>query len=142
MLNYQQLYPDRAEPTFDKVRKCLNCDKLIPDQAHASRIHCPQVKINGESFDCKSERHTQKDSSEDKRDREIIKNIKSIDKRISEMISYKGSIVSWEDLDAFHIRLEFSKRHEFKKNGEMTCEFITHKINLNPYSQKHTISTL
>jgi len=132
MLTYEQLYPNIADPTFDDARKCMNCDKLIPDQAHASRKHCPPVKINGENFDCKTKRHTLLDTPEDKKDREIIKNIKSIDNRISEMISHKGSIVTLEDLDAYFITLSYSRVHDLKNNGEMSWEFITHKINLDP----------
>lgn len=142
MLTYEQLYPNIADPTFDDARKCLNCEKLIPDQAHSTRKHCPPVKINGENFDCKTERHTQEDSPDDKRDREIIKNIKSIDKRILEMISHKGSIVTWEDLDAYFIQLSYSRIEYLKDNGEMSWEFIYHSINLDPSTKKLKIIVL
>jgi hypothetical protein len=142
MLTYQQLYPNIADPTFDKARKCLNCNRPIPDEAHATRIHCPPVKINGENFDCKSKRHTQLDSPEDKRDREIIKNFKSIDNRISEMISHKGLIVTWEDLDAYFIQLSYSRVEDLKGNGEMSWEFIYHTINLDPSTKKFKINVL
>ena len=142
MLTHQQMYPSIANPTYNAGRKCLHCGKLIPDQAHATREHCPQVKLNGENFDCKSEKNTLKDLPEDKRDREIIKHLRSIDKRIAEMHSHKGSIITWEDLDAYHIILSDSKTHQVKINGEMSWEFIYNRITLNPATQKLKIIIL
>jgi hypothetical protein len=127
--------------TYKLKRECLNCGEPLPDQYSKKRTYCKEVRDeNGKLMqDCKGIYNRMLDQPELEVHREIIKEHKTVDDMIEEMVAKKGSVVSTADLVAYDIELTSCLKYKIFNNGTLESDFLKYTIVSNPNLQTHKI---
>lgn len=140
--NWQKRSPTKIKHfSYEKNRKCLHCEKPIPDHKSLKRVYCEIERDENDKIlkDCRGAYNRQKDKPEQVVHRAIINEQKSVDERIAMMIAKKGDIVSTADLDAYDIRLDSPLKYKLYNNGTLESHFLKYTITSNPINQTHKI---
>ena len=111
--------------TYLDKRKCLHCGEPIPDQKHLASKFCDhreQGKTSAES--CKNKYWTFQKRKEPKDYCLLVKFHKQMNKRISQLLKYKGDTITREDLNKFGINLNCPVKIARNDDGKYTFFFI------------------
>jgi hypothetical protein len=123
------------EITYKLERKCLHCEKPIPDHIHAIRKFCPRIELeDGSVLNCKDDYHVKKNKPINEPFKNMAKWQKYYFSRIKQLFEKEGSEVTLELINRYGINL--FRPFQFELNKQRQFIFYYHQFAIEKLTDK------